>query len=307
MSRTPETSSGKAGSLAPAPAPAPVPAPVPTGLPLARLVEGSEARAYASLFDAAHATDPLLGFSTARVGSALLLRSQSVSSTLLFNRVLGLGVFEPATPQHIQAVVAAYADGRMPFGVELSPAAEPVDLPALLKAHRLRKSLPAQILVRDGSAPPPRYASWTRATGLRVETVSCELAPVVARICCENFNMPEPVGPLLQIGSCAPGWRRWLAFDGDAAVGASLSFVEDGVAWLGWTSVLPSHRGRWVHAGIVARQLEDAHAAGCSWVTTETAVNSQEKPDAAYLNLRNFGFQDAYQRPFHIYQPRRIA
>jgi GNAT superfamily N-acetyltransferase len=297
MSPTPETSSNKAACLAA----------VPAGLPLARLVEGSEARAYASMFDAAHAADPALGFSSVRVACAVLLRARAVSSKLVFNRVLGLGVFEPATAGHIETVMAAYAEGGAPFGVELSPAAEPVEVPAMLKAQRLRKALATQVLVRDGSAPPPRYASWTRATGLRVESVAPEQAPVVARICCENFSMPGAAAPLLQIGSCAPGWRRWLAFDGAAAVGASLSFVEDGVAWLGWTSVLPSHRGRWVHAGIVARQLEDAHAAGCDWVTTETALSSREKPDAAYLNLRNFGFQDAYERPFHIYQPRRAA
>ncbi len=297
MSQTPETSSSKPQAAAAG----------PVGLPLARLVEGSEARAYASLFNATHAADPALGFRASTVGSAVLLQAEAVHSTLVVNRVLGLGVFEPANIEHLEATVAAYAAGQVPFGVELSPAAEPAELPAWLKAHRMRKSLPVQVLLRDGSAPPPRYAAWTRATGLRVEAVPCALSPRVAGLCCENFNMPEPVGQLLAIGSCAPGWRRWLAFDGDAAVGASLSYVENGVAWLGWTSVQASHRGRWVHAGIVARQLEDAHAAGCAWVTTETAVSSKERPDAAYHNLRNFGFQDAYARSFHIYQPRRIT
>ena len=295
--KTPETSSSDAGRL-------------PTllsGLALARLVECSEARAYASLFDATHAAQPGLGFSTARVGSAVVLRAQAVSASLIANRVLGLGVLEPASSEHLVALVAAYAQGGVPFGVELSPVAEPADLPVMLKAHRLRRSLPAQILYRDGSEPPPRYAAWVRATGLRVEAVAAEQAGVVARLCCQNFNMPDAVGQLLSIGSCAAGWRRWLAFDGDTAVGASLSFVDSGVAWLGWTSVLATHRGRWVHAGIVARQLEDAHAAACDWVTTETAVSSKEKPDAAYHNLRNFGFSDAYLRAFHVYQPRRDA
>ncbi len=292
MSKTPETSSESAGAQL-------------TGQALARLVEFSEAHAYASLFDAAHAADSSLGFSSSRAGSAVLLRAQAVSSSLLYNRVLGLGVAEPACAEIIASLVAAYAGGTVPFGVEFCAAAQPAELPALLSAQRLRKAFPAQILYRDGAAPPPRYESWTRATGLRVESVGPEHAGTLARVCCENFNMPQAVWELLRIGSCAAGWRRWLALDGDEAVGASLSFVQDGVAWLGWTSVLPSHRGRWVHAGIVARELEDAHASGCAWVTTETAISTKEKPDAAYHNLRNFGFKDAYPRTVYVYQPRR--
>lgn len=278
---------------------------LPTGLELARLVEYSEARAYASLFAAAQAAEPALGFSTLRQGGAVLLRAQAVGNSLLVNRVLGLGLESAATESDVAALVQAYSSGSVAFGVELSPAALPADLPALLKAQRLRKAFPAQILVRDGAPPPPRYAAWQRATGLRVQTVGPEHAATLARLCCENFAMPEPVQGLLRLGSCAAGWRRWLALDGDVPVGGSLSYVQDGVAWLGWTSVCPSHRGRWVHAGIVARQLEEAFEAGCQWVTTETAISSPTKPDAAYHNLRNFGFVDAYLRPVHVFQPRR--
>ncbi len=234
----------------------------------------------------------------------MALRAKALKTTLLFNRVLGLGVFQPASTDQVLDLIAAYSQGTTPFGVEVSPAAVPGDLPAMLKSHRLRRTLPVQVLYRDGSAPPPRYAAWQRATGMSVEAVGPDFAPTVAAVCCENFKMPEGVANLLVTGSCAPGWRRWLAMDGQTAVGASLSYVSDGVAWLGWTSVNASHRGRWVHAGIVARQLEDAHAAGCQWVTTETAVSSKEKPDAAHHNLRNFGFLDAYQRPLYVYQPR---
>lgn len=304
MLKTLATSSAEptAAALAAAAAPA-----APSGLALAQLVEFSEARAYASLFAATQAARPELGFSSLAVGSAVVLRAPQCSGSLIVNRVLGLGLNGAARNEDLAALMAAYDDGRVPFGVELSPFAEPAELPAMLKAHRLRKSVSAQILVRPGTPPPPHYANWAQATGLRVQLVGPEQAATVARICCENFLVPEPVGELLCIGICSAGWRRWLALDGDTPVGASLSHVQSGVAWLGWTSVLPSHRGRWVHAGIVARQLEDANESACDWVTTETAASTPEKPDAAYRNLRNFGFQDAYRRPIHIYQPRRAS
>jgi GNAT superfamily N-acetyltransferase len=272
---------------------------------LAQVVEFSEARAYASLFAAAQALEPSLGFSTQSIGGAVLLRATQAPRVLIGNRVLGLGLSQPVSEQLLDTIVAAYEQGQSAFGIELSPQAEPAALRDWLKARRLRKTAPAQVLVRDGSAPPPRYAAWAKATGLRVEQVGVEHAATLARLCCDNFNLPQVMQQLLALGMSAPGWRRWLAFDGDVPVGGSLSYVEAGLAWLGWTSVLPSHRGRWVHAGVVARELDDAHAAGCQWVTTETAVSTAEKPDAAYFNLRKFGFLDAYQRAAYLYQPRR--
>ena len=273
---------------------------------MAQLVEMSEAYAYASLFDATQISNPELGFSSSRLGSAVVLRAQKINKTLLVNRVLGLGVVEAVTQEDIESLIAAYAGGSVPFGIELSAFAASEHFLLLLKQNRLRKTFPTQVLYRDGSMPPPRYASWAKATGLRVDAVGPEHVDVLARICGENFNVPEQVQHLLRAGSCSTGWRRWLAFDGDSPIGASLSFLRDDVAWLGWTSVQPSHRGRWVHCGIVAKQLEDAHAAGCSWVTTETAVSTKERPDAAYHNLRNFGFREAYLRPVYVFNPRLV-
>lgn len=280
---------------------------LPQGLELARVVEFGEARAYASLFAAAQAAQPELGFSAVQFAGAVVLRARAVTNSLVVNRVLGLGVAEPATEADVAALVQAYDGGSVAFGVELSPAALPAELPAWLRAHRLRKAFPSQVLIRSGALPRPQYAAWERATGLQVQAVGPEHAQTLAQISCDNFGMLEAVQVLLRLGSCEPGWRRWLAMDGDQPVGGSLSYVQDGVAWLGWTSVCPSHRGRWVHAGIVARQLEDAHAAGCQWVTTETAFSSKEKPDPAYYNLRKFGFHDAYQRPVYALAPRRLS
>jgi hypothetical protein len=288
-------------------------------LKLARCVELSEARAYSSLFAAAQSQAPELGFSTGAAGSGVLLRATAVTTSLVVNRVLGWGLGlnpdgaqEPATEAQLDAIIHTYGQGKEAFGLELSPAALPAELPTWLRARRLRKAFPAQVLFRNGAAPPARYAAWAKATGLRVEAVGPEQAHALARLCCDNFSMPDTLLPLLSLGVSAPGWRRWLALDGDVAVGGSMSFVattpggDETIGWLGWTSVAPSHRGRWVHAGIVAKQLEDCFAAGCDWVTTETGVSTKEKPDAAYHNLRNFGFQDAYLRPVYVYQPPRV-
>lgn len=271
---------------------------------LARLVEFSEARAYLSFMSAAPADlASRHGFRATRVGSTVLLMAESVTTSLVLNRAIGLGVLEPASEETLDQIRSAYASAGVPFAIELSPASKPELLPDWLRARRMRRVLSSRILYRDGAPPRPIYRSWAKSTGLRVEKTGKAHAAALATLTCQNFRMPDPVGALIAGTASRPGWRQWLAFDGDEPVGGSLSHVEDGICWLGWTSVLPSHRGRWVHAGIVAKQIEDACEAGCRWLTTETASGTKENPDPAYFNLKNFSFQDAYMRPSYVGRP----
>lgn len=263
---------------------------------VARIAELSEARAYASLVRGAG----LDGFSVADVDGAVLLLAPAVRGALILNRVLGWGLGDEAPDESLARVAAVYEAASLGFAIELAPLAATPQRLAALKLRHIRKVSSSQVLIRNSVPPPPRYESWARTTGLRVESVGPTWAAALARLCCENFNMRPEVGELIQRGACAAGWSRWLAFDGEQIVGGSLSYVENGIGWLGWTSVLPSHRGRWVHAGIVARQLDDTIAAGCRWVTTETARSTLEQPDPAYYNLRRFGFEDAYLRPTYV-------
>lgn len=257
------------------------------------MAEASEAGAYASLITAAS----LPGFEALDVNGATVLRSRAAPGAFIVNRVLGFGVSTPSDEAALEAVSAPFRQYDMGFALELAAPDPEGELLARLKKARLRRIAVAHVLLRDCTPPPPRYAAWALSSGLRVESVEADRAGALAALCVANFAVPSAVGDLIAAGVRGSGWRRWLALDGDQPVGGSLSFISDQVAWFGWTSVSPSHRGRRVHASIVARQLEDAAAAGCRWVTTETSRSTDLRPDPAYLNLRRFGFQDAYLRP----------
>ena len=277
--------------------------PWPPGLP-----EWNEARVYEALVQGAGLAD----FEAMRQGSACLLRSHGVPSALIVNRVIGWGAIEPCTEAALDSILQDY--GEAGFAIELAESAATDEVLQWLKARGLRKIATSQVMVRAGAgagagagaAPAPRYAAWAQSTGLRVEPVGADALPTLARLSCENFKLPLAVGELLARGTQGPGWRRWLAFDGEMPVGASLSYVAEEVAWFGWTSVLPSHRGRWVHTGALARQLEDAEAVGCRWVSTETARGTPGRPDPVFLNLRRFGFAPAYLRPTFVKAPTRV-
>ena len=271
-------------------------------LPLNKLValaEANEAHAYAHLVQSA----AMEGVGVAMEGSLCLLNAPRLPSALVLNRVLGWGVDEAPDEASLERIAAAY--GGRGFAIELSPPAATPQVLGWLGARRLRKLSSSQVLVREAAAPAPRYEAWARATGLRVEAVAPEAAHHLARISADNFRLPPLLREIIEAGMRGPRWRRWLAFDGDEPVAGSLTCIEGEVAWFGWASVLPSHRGRWVQSGLVARQLEDAAAAGCRWITTETMQSTQRRPDAAYMQMRRYGFADAYLRPAYVYAPPR--
>lgn len=275
----------------------------PPGETWESLAEGNEASAYASLVEAAR----MPGFGLHRQGTAVALRSPAAASALIVNRVIGWGAGHAVDEASLDRLVALYGDAG--FGIELCAGACTADVLAWLKARRFRRLSVSQLMVCDIAAgrAAGRYENWSRSTGLRVESVDAEGAATLARLCCENFNLPQDLGQWLRAGMLGRGWRRWLAFDGDEAVGASLSYVQGSLCWFGWSAVNPSHRGRWIQAGFVGRQLEEAAEAGCRWITTDTAQDGKERPNPVHLTLKRFGFVDAYLRPTFVRAPVRRA
>ena len=263
----------------------------------ARLADFSEAHAYETLVECAAGLGDR-SFRTARIGSAIALCSDTVRSSVLFNRVLGLGLFEEATEQIVNEAAALYVASNVPWGIELSPAARPDDLPERLKKRRMRRGLGTALLICS-CADIPQID-----TDLRIERVGPEFGMIGAEISAPIFHVAPEIKALLEVAATRPEYRQWLAFDGDVPVGSCLSYVRDGVVWSGWSSTLPSHRGRRVHAAFVSECMREAKASGCEWFTAETALGTPTQPDPAYRNLLRLGFSLAYERHTYIAMPR---
>lgn len=277
--------------------------PVPPDGGWVALAEGNEASVYESLVRHAGMPD----FEARRHHGGVCLLSSSMPSVLVVNRIVGLGADVPVDDVLLERLQADY--GIAGFGIELAAPCCTAPVLAWLKARRFRRISQSQVVGCDMSQARTggRYETWARSTGLRVERAGPEHGAALVRLCSGNFKVPPMLAEMVRAGTECAGWRRWLAFDGDEAVGASLSHVHEGLGWFGWTSVSPSHRGRWIHAGFVARQFEEAAAAGCRWITTDTAQSTRERPDPVYLNLKRFGFFDIYARPLFVRAPLRLA
>jgi GNAT superfamily N-acetyltransferase len=262
---------------------------------IARIVELSEARAYSRLVQSGtQALARRYGFRAQSIGSTAVIMADHVTSSLNLNRVIGLGVVEPADEDVLDAIEELYRHAGSSYAIEWSPGAGPQTTPDLLKRRGFRAGLKTAMFYR---APAPIAPI---DTDLHVRRTDREHALVVGDICSHSFRMPEPVAELLAATVDEAGWSHWVAFDGDEPVAAALSYIEPPLGWFGWDATRPSHRGRRAQQALIAARLDAAAAAGCSCVTAETALGTAEAPDPSYRSYTRLGFVCGYQRRTYL-------
>jgi hypothetical protein len=261
----------------------------------AAIVEFGEARAYADLY---RAPDPAqarqFGIGLRRLGPAWLYTAAAIDIPLL-NRVVGLGVGEPATETQVDDVLAHFdVVGVRNFTIQLSPAAQPAALPEWLAARGLAASSNWVKMIRAREAPAGV------ATRLKVELVDAGRASTFGDVASAGFGMPPALGAWLAAGVGRSGWRHYLALDSGRPVGAGALFISERVGWLGIGATLPEARGQGAQGAIMVQRIRDAIAYGCDWIVTETGEETPGEPNPSYHNMLRTGFQLAYPRPNYV-------
>jgi hypothetical protein len=261
---------------------------------IAHIAEFGEANAMADMYAAlSPELRAALGAGCERRGGAVVLIMQQVPY-ILFNRVIGLGLTEPATEAALDEMLALFEQHGASAAVQLSPPAQPADLPGWLEARDFRRE-DAWIKFVRGVEPPP-----DAPTDLRVEQIGAEGAGGFAEVFAEVFGIPPPLQAW--IAGCVerPGWRHYVAFDSDTPAATGALYVEGEIGWLGLAATRPIARRRGAQGAIIARRIRDAADLGCRWLSVETADDTPAHPNPSTHNLRRLGFQDAYHRPNYI-------
>lgn len=258
---------------------------------LAELVEWGEAEAYADMFAAA---PPEWGLHVERRGSAVALVAPPID-VMLFNRVLGLGLSEPASETQMDEIVALYQQANVRhFGIQLSPIAQPSALKNWLKACHLRPTDNWAKVYRAAAQPIEIH------TDLRVGAIGREQAADFGRVVCAAFEMPAALQPWLEQLVDRPNWHVYLGFDGEHAAACGALFLHGEVGWLGIEGTLSSHRRRGGQGAIMAQCIRDAAQLSCRWVITETGEDLPDRPNPSYHNMLRTGFTLAYQRTNYL-------
>lgn len=253
----------------------------------ASLIEFAEAEAAAEIYAAAPAN---INVHVARFGSAFAFSLPELP-WLLFNRVVGLGLREPATEALVDDCLAFFREaGSAAFGFQLSPEAQPESLPAWLKARDIgRRGNWAKMIRRAGPVSIP--------TDLRIERIDAAAADDFTQVVVTTFGLPPDHTPWWAALVGRPGWHHYVAYADTQPVAAGMLFVNGDVGWLGAGSTLAAYRRRGAQGAIMARRISDAADLGCRWVATETGEDSPDQPNPSYHNMLRTGFSLAYLRP----------
>jgi hypothetical protein len=96
-----------------------------------------------------------------------------------------------------------------------------------------------------------------------------------------------------------PGWRLYLAYDGQTAIASGAAFAQHGVAWFGMDATLTDFRRRGAQTALINQRIEDGRANGLVGFTAETGQPhvGQEAAHTSYSNYRRAGFTRGYVRP----------
>jgi len=235
-----------------------------------------------------------MGMRMVRIGGAMVGITPKVD-ILAYNRTIGLGIGEPATAGALDRIIETYREAGVPrFFVLWPDFAEPGGFPEVLRQRGLSHYNNWAKLYRDlKEIPSPR-------TDLRIEAIGPERSADFARIISTAFEWPEITGRYIAGPIGQPGWRHYLAFDGDRPVAAACYHAHDGIAWLEISATLPEARGRGAQTALIARRLQDGAEDGCTVAMVETAEQTPSKEAPSYRNVTRMGFQVAHLRPNYI-------
>ncbi len=235
------------------------------------------------------------GLIEANVGGAVATAAAS-ADVLALNRVIGIGLKDPATSEQLRELVKLYAQaGASRFFVQLSPAAIPADLERLLLENGFSHYNNWVKLYRDTS-PPPKVA-----TDLTVRQIGSRDAASFGGIVAECFSWPDAARRWVAEAVGRPGWRHYLAFDGATPVATGALFASGEQAWVDFAATLPDYRARGAQAALMAQRISDARRLGYKMLVVETAEDTPQKGAPSFRNMLRLGFQVAYVRPNFIF------
>jgi GNAT superfamily N-acetyltransferase len=234
-----------------------------------------------------------------RVGGATLMKSELAPDSPMLNRVVGLGIEQPATEAIIDEISAAM-DGVRYF-VAISPSARPAGVSEWLSAR--------------GFVPGWGWMQFTRSvedapaaeTNLRIELIGAERSADFARVLVHGFELPPALHDWARAVPAIPGWSAWLALDGEIAVGSGALFVDGELGYLGFGATLESHRGRGSQTAMLAARIRHAAALGCRVVITETGEKLPDRPSKSYRNIVRAGFREEFVVRNWLAPPRAAA
>jgi len=215
----------------------------------------------------------------------------SEDTSILINRVLGLGTETKVSAESIEFIASLYqGKGIENYFVHIYEDTLSEGAKKLLDSKRfVKKRGWMKFRARDPKGKPAQ-------TDLRVEKINPAQGEDFGKIVCPAFGMKDISVPVLASMANDDRWHLFVSYEGDTPAGAGGLFVDNKVGWLEWGATDPSFRSRGSQATIMAKRLELAEQLGCEYVFTETGEAVEGDPQHSYKNILKAGFEESVLR-----------
>jgi GrpB-like predicted nucleotidyltransferase (UPF0157 family) len=224
-----------------------------------------------------------------------LAMSSGKFPAVILNRVIGLGINKEVTPAETEKIFNFYKNHPHPYNISLSPFAKPENLKDILTENNFITRNSWNKFYRNCEPVPEPD------TALRVEEINSKYADAFADIVVNVFKNPPELKPNVSLLVGRKNWYHYLAFHNDLPASAGSMYVHGDTAWFGMATTYTEYRGKSAQSAIIAKRINKAHELGCKWISVETDVHSEEKPNPSYLNMLKYGFNLIYKRPNYVH------
>lgn len=225
-----------------------------------------------------------------RIGDALCSVCASDSSILL-NRVLGLGSQAPPTHQQLGNIRRLYQQaGVEKFFLHVLPQQLDVEMEQLLTGAGFRPYRGWMKFERGPDAPCPA------STDLVIRKVGPAEAADFAAIAGPAFDMDPASQPAIATLANDPDWHLFMSFAGLEPAGTGALYVRNGVAYTDWGATHPDFRRRGSQGALLNARIRAAIDMACTRIVTMTGEAVPDDPQHSYGNILKQGFREAYLR-----------
>lgn len=244
-----------------------------------------------------------LGISGRRFGRAVAISVREDPSQY-WSRAQGFGFDRPVTAELIGEVIGFYRVAGTPVAnLHLAPDVLPGDWDEIRATYGLEPGGTIVKLLRDNS--PVAAAESSLRIG-RVDPADSESVRAWVETQMIAFGLPDKDGLLRRMlaSLCdVPDFQPYAAWDGETLVATAGLYVRGEMGECVSAATLPEYRGRGAQSALIALRVQDALAAGCRWVGTETGKPPEGQQNPSLDNMRRAGFKDLYDRQSWIWRP----
>ncbi len=214
-----------------------------------------------------------------------------------YNRILGLGVSEPATEPLLDDALAVFQDaGCKNYSMQVCPLAVPEQSSDWFAARGFTQGRNWAKTYRSDSLLP------VVSTDLRVEMIGVEYADAYADVVSEVFGISTVLRTMMKSLVGRPGWYHYLAFDREKPVASASMYLQGELAWLGFMATYKTHRKRGAQTALTVRCFQDGMERGCKWFIGETKEDTPATPNPSFHVMMRTGFKLAYLQRSYYHQ-----